>query len=69
MARQHSPLQQFREAKQIAADYGMFVSEKPNAGKPNYLLYRRQGERPVYLGRSSTAAGLRRLVCRCANIK
>lgn len=63
MARQHTPLQQFREAKQIASDHGLLVVEK--AGR--FLLYRNSPERQVYLGFRTTAAGLRRFVCNAAN--
>lgn len=63
MARRHTPLQQFREAKQIAIDHGLFVVEK--TGK--YLLYRQNPERPIYLGFRTTAEGLRRFVCNVAN--
>lgn len=41
MTRYHSPLQQLKEAKQIARDHGLFVIEKPDGrGNTAYLLYR-----------------------------
>lgn len=63
MSRQHSPQQQFKEAKQIAADHGLYVVEK--AGK--YLLYRRNPQKPIYLGARSSAQSLRSFVCKIAN--
>jgi hypothetical protein len=65
MARTHTPLQQYKEARQIAADYGMFVVDKGG----RYVLYRKTPVRPVWLGSRANAAGLRSLVCRCARIK
>ena len=59
----HSPLQQLREAKQIAADHGCFVTEK--AGK--YLVFRKMPTRPVYLGARGTPETLRRFVCQVTN--
>lgn len=55
----HSPLQQLKEAKQIAHDYGCTVSER--GGK--YLVYRIVAGRPVYLGSRGTPETLRRFVC------
>ena len=63
MARQHSPQQQFKEAKQIAKDHGLFVVEK--AGR--FLLYRANPQRPIYLGSRSSAQTLRSFVCKVAN--
>lgn len=63
--RQHSPQQQFREARQIAADHNMFVVDKGN----HYLLYRKAPDKNVYLGKRSDAAAFRSFVCRCANFK
>lgn len=63
MARQHTPLQQFREAQQIARDHGLFVIEK--SGK--YLLYRNDPKRHIYIGARSSVQGLRSFVCKVAN--
>ena len=65
MARQHSPLQVVREAKQIAQDHGLFVCEKRGV----YLLYRNLPFGASYLGRSVSPSGLRGLVCRVAGFK
>lgn len=59
----HSPLQQLKEAKQIAHDYGCSVSER--GGK--YLVYRIVAGRPVYLGSRGTPETLRRFVCQVTN--
>lgn len=61
MARQHNPLQQWKEAKQIASDYNMFIVEKGDA----YLLYRKT-PRPVYIGKRGSVEGIRTLVEKCA---
>lgn len=63
--RQHSPQQQFSEARQIAADHNMFVVDKGN----RFLLYRKTPARPVFLGMRTNASALRSLVCRCANFQ
>lgn len=63
--RTHSPQQQFREARQIAADHNMFVVDKGD----HYQLYRKTPVRPVYLGKRSDAAAFRSFVSRCANFK
>lgn len=65
MTKVHTPAQQYKEARQIAADYGMFVVDKGG----RFLVYRKTSVRPVYLGQRSDAAGLRSFVCRCAGIK
>lgn len=65
MARQHNPLQQWKEAQQIARDYNMFIVEKGD----QYLLYRKQSSRPVYLGKRGSIPGIRTLVEKCAGSK
>lgn len=62
MARQHNPLQQWREAQQIAADYNMFIVHKGD----KYVLYRKLPTRPVYLGQRGSVSGIRALVEKCA---
>lgn len=66
MTRRHSPIQQLKEAKQIARDHGCFVVEKhPAPGVTHYLLYREMSGHPnVYIGRRVTPAGIRSLVCK-----
>jgi len=59
----HSPLQQFKQAQQIARDHGLFIVEK--AGE--YQLYRRMAMRNVFIGKRSTAAALHALVCKATN--
>lgn len=63
MARQHSPIQQIKEAKQIARDHGLFVVEK--GGK--FLLYRCSTPRNVFIAQRGTPESLRQLVCKVAN--
>lgn len=58
MAR-HTPQQQFKEAKQIASDHGLFVVER--SGK--FQLYRKNDIKNIYLGTRGSASGLRQLVC------
>lgn len=62
MARQHNPLQQWKEAQQIARDYNMYIVEKGE----QYLLYRKLSGRPVFLGKRGSIPGIRTLVEKCA---
>lgn len=64
MTRRHTPLQQFKEAQQIARDHNMFVVDKGD----NFLLYRRAAPTNVYIGKRHSAAGIRALVCKAANL-
>lgn len=59
MSPQQQPMQVYREACQLARDHGCFVIHRSDS----YVLYRRQPDRNVFIGRRTTAAGLRRLVC------
>lgn len=61
MARQHNPLQQWKEAKQIASDYNMFIVEKDE----QYLLYRKY-PKPTFIGKRGSVEGIRVLVEKCA---
>lgn len=63
MARRHTPQEQFRQAKQIAADHGMFVIERGGA----YQVYRQHPDKNIFLGKRSSAEGLRQLVAKLAN--
>ena len=63
----HTPIQQFKEAKQIAEDHGLFVVEKAGAKATEYQLYRRMATRSVFIGKRSTPEGLRTLVCKVTN--
>jgi len=69
MCRRHSPLQQLKEAKQIARDHGCFVVEKPGARGTRYLLYRQQQPDNVYIGQRSSPEGIRELVCKATNFR
>lgn len=63
MTARHSPLQQLKEAKQIALDHGLFVVEKDS----RFLLYRQQQPKNTYIGARSTPEALRAFVCKVAN--
>lgn len=67
MTRRHSPLQQLKEAKQIARDHGLFVVEKAERDGTSYLLYREQQPTNTLIGRRSSPSGIRNLVCKVAN--
>lgn len=67
MARRHSPLQQLKEAKQIARDHHLFVVEKPDRDGTRYLLYREAQPRNTYIGARSSPEALRALVCKVTN--
>lgn len=64
MTRRHTPLQQVKEAKQIARDHGCFVVEKADPKGPVFLLYRQMPGHNVFIGRRTTPAGIRTLVCK-----
>lgn len=61
MARQHNPLQQWKEAQQIARDYNMFIVEKDE----QYLLYRKY-PKPTFIGKRGSVEGIRVLAEKCA---
>lgn len=61
----HTPLQQYKEACQIAKDHNMFVVDKP--GK--YLVYRQMPDRNILLGSCKTVETLRRKVSRYADFR
>lgn len=63
----HTPLQQLREACQIAQDFGMRVVEKPNGASTTFFLYRLTPTGQTFLGKRSSPQGIRRLVCQCAD--
>jgi len=65
MTKTHTPLQQYKEAREIAKANGMFVVEKPG----RYLLYRQHSPRNVYLGFRSDVGDFRRFVEACATQK
>lgn len=67
MTKRHDPLQQYREAQQIARDYGMFIVEKPDSEKVRYLVYRRTTPRNVFLGFRGSVEGLRKFVESCSS--
>jgi len=65
MARQHSGLQQFRQACQIARDYGMFVVDKGDT----FFVYRKTPTGNVCLGKCGSTEALFRKVSNCAGSK
>ena len=62
MTSRHTPAQQYKEAKQIARDHGMFFFEKNG----RYILYRECQPRNVYLGYRTDIGDFRRFVESCA---
>lgn len=62
MTRQHPPQQQFKEARQLAKDHGMFVVDKGD----RFLLYRKMPHRNIYLGMRTGVEAFRRFVAACA---
>lgn len=62
MARLHTPLQQFKQACQIAKDHNMFVVDKGD----RFIVYRKVPGRNVCLGECGSAEALFRKVSRCA---
>ncbi|WP_068638755.1 hypothetical protein [Thauera butanivorans] len=70
MTRQHSALQQLKEAKVIAKDHGLFVVERRDQrGTTAYLLYRESTPRNVFIGKRNSPQGIRSLVCKAANFQ
>lgn len=65
----HSPLQQLKEAKQIARDHGLRVIECPiEPGKTDYVVYRQlPNGRRTRLGKRSSPQGLRKYVADLTN--
>lgn len=64
----HTPQQQYKQALQIAQDYGLFVHEKPGANqKTEYQLYRRMATKNVFVGKRSTPEALCALVRKVTN--
>lgn len=59
----HSPLQQFKQAQQIARDHGLLVVEK--AGE--FLVYRQLATRNEFIAKRGTPAGLCILVRKLTN--
>lgn len=66
--RRHTPLQQFKEAVQIARENGMFVVEKPatTGDGTDYILYRCTPGGPRRIGRRRDIGDFRRFVERAA---
>lgn len=65
MVCRYSDSQKFHEAKQIAKDSGMFITDKHD----EYFLYRQMDVRPVFLGKRRSVDGIRQLVVKCAGQK
>lgn len=65
MTARHTPLQQYKEAREIAKANGMFVVEKPG----RFLLYRQCSPRNICIGFRSDIGAFRRFVEACAGKK
>jgi hypothetical protein len=66
MVTRHSPVQQYRQALQIAKDNNMLVVEKDG----RYIVYRKNPDNPArnfYLGACSSAGALFKKVSSCAS--
>lgn len=68
MARRHTPLQQYKEACQIARDHGLLVVECKTKERTDYVVYRDHpgAERRERVGKRSSVAALRLFVARLA---
>lgn len=64
MCTRHSPVQQVRQAKQLAEDNGMFVLEKTGM----YQVFRKSPTGAVYLGRRASPSGLFYMVNRLVTV-
>lgn len=69
MARQYSPQQQIREARQICKDFNLFLAEKKIGEQIVYFLYRITGGGNVFLGKRSSPSGIRHFVGKVAGIR
>jgi hypothetical protein len=63
MARRHTPLEQLRQAKQMARDHNLIISERSDQ---HYRLFRNTGGKPAYLGQCTGPENLFKLVSRFA---
>ena len=69
--KRHSPLQQLKEARQIAKDHGLLLIEKPiEPGKTSYIVYRKLPDgRKTFLGKRGTPEGARAYVAKAASFR
>lgn len=69
MTRRHTPIEQYRQAQQIAHDHNLLICPRAaqGNGELQYVLYRKTAARPIYLGRASGTNGLYRLVIKFAH--
>jgi len=65
MSALHSPVQQVRQAKQLAEDNGMYIVEKSGM----YQVFRKSPTGAVYLGRRSAPSGLFYMVNRLVTVQ
>jgi len=65
----HSPAQQLKEARQIAADHGLFVKDKAlRPGITHWYVYRKLPDGHLtFLGKRGSPEGLRAYVARLTN--
>lgn len=70
MATRQTPQEMMNEAIALARAHNMYIVNREDHGRPVHILYRRlpTGSQGIRLGRSSSIAGFRRLVRRCAGI-
>lgn len=65
MSARHSPVQQVRQAKQLAEDNGIYIVEKDGM----YQVYRKSPTGSIYLGRRCSPAGLFYMVNRLVTVQ
>lgn len=69
MVTQHSPLQKVKEARQIAKDTNLFITEKQVGARTDYFLYRKTPTGPVYIGKRGSPEGIRSFVVNVAGFR
>lgn len=65
----HSPQQQVKEAKQIAKDHHLIISEKKIGDRTDYLLFRCSPSGNIFIGKRGSPEGIRSFVAKAANFR
>jgi hypothetical protein len=61
------PRQMIKEAYQIARDHSLRIKETPTTKGVEFTVYRIVSGRPIYLGKRSSPAAIRRFVAHAAD--
>ena len=69
MARQHSPLQQIKEARQIAKDFNLILSEKKVGERTDYFVFRKVPGGRTFIGKRSSPAAIRYFIEKVADAR